>query len=190
MFHFMQVSRQVDFWQFANKTTLFWRIYREYRKKLCHFRMLKIPRLIIGKCLYQVIASTGSFRISERIFLFRSQVEFYVYVHLSQNFHVHFMVISVYFKVSFLGHWLLRKKNFVHLQRVIYSLCFKLNYSFNRSSQRKRGLASNPLFIIPGFSLHFPLELSYGYLWFEGNGKIPLGRQGKRSLEGRAYSKK
>ena len=26
------------------------------------------------------------------------------------------------------------------------------------------------------FFLHFPLELSYGYLWFEGNGKIPLGR--------------
>ena len=43
---------------------------------------------------------------------------------------------------------------------------------------------------IPGFSLHFPKELSYGYLWFEGNGKIPLGRQGKRSLKGRAYSKK
>ena len=47
-----------------------------------------------------------------------------------------------------------------------------------------------PLFIIPGFSLHFPLELSYGYLRFEGNGKIPLGRQAKRSLKGRGYSKK
>ena len=43
---------------------------------------------------------------------------------------------------------------------------------------RKRDLASNPLFIIPGFFLHFSLELSYGYLRFEGNGKIPLGRQG------------
>ena len=43
---------------------------------------------------------------------------------------------------------------------------------------------------IPGFSLHFPKELSYGYLWFEGNGKIPLGRQGKRSLKGRAYREK
>ena len=49
---------------------------------------------------------------------------------------------------------------------------------FNRQSWRKRGLASNPLFIIPGFFLHFSLELSYGYLRFEGNGKIPLGRQG------------
>ena len=29
---------------------------------------------------------------------------------------------------------------------------------------------------IPGFSLHFSKELSYGYLRFEGNGKIPLGR--------------
>ena len=29
---------------------------------------------------------------------------------------------------------------------------------------------------IPGFSLHFPKELSYGYLRFEGNGKIALGR--------------
>ena len=27
-----------------------------------------------------------------------------------------------------------------------------------------------------GFSLHFPKQLSYGYLTFEGNGKIPLGR--------------
>ena len=37
-------------------------------------------------------------------------------------------------------------------------------------------MASNPLFIIPDFFLHFPNELGYGYLRFEGNGKIPLGR--------------
>ena len=60
----------------------------------------------------------------------------------------------------------------------------------NRPNLVERGLASTPLFIIPGFSLHFPLELSYGYLRFEGNGKIPLGRQGKRSLKGRAYKEK
>ena len=48
----------------------------------------------------------------------------------------------------------------------------------NISTWRKSGLASNPLFIIPGFFLHFSLEPSYGYLRFEGNGKIPLGRQG------------
>ena len=53
-----------------------------------------------------------------------------------------------------------------------------LNYIIllNISTWRKRGVASNPLFIIPGFFLHFSLEPSYGYLRFEGNGKIPLGR--------------
>ena len=50
-------------------------------------------------------------------------------------------------------------------------------------------MASNPLFIILDFFLHFPKELSYGYLRFEGNGKIPLGRQEKKSLKGWAYSK-
>ena len=49
-------------------------------------------------------------------------------------------------------------------------------WGFNRSSRRKRGMASNPLFIIPDFFLHFPNELCYGYLRFEGNGKISLGR--------------
>ena len=37
---------------------------------------------------------------------------------------------------------------------------------------RERAIMSN-------LTLHFPKELSYGYLRFEGNGKIPLGRQGK-----------
>ena len=35
-------------------------------------------------------------------------------------------------------------------------------------------MASNPLFIIPDFFVSFPNELR-----FEGNGKIPLGRQGR-----------
>ena len=48
-------------------------------------------------------------------------------------------------------------------------------FLFNRSSRRKRGIASNPLFIIPDFFLHFPKELSYGYLRFDGNGKSPFG---------------
>ena len=52
---------------------------------------------------------------------------------------------------------------------------------FNISTWRKRGLASNPLFRIPGFFLHFSLELSYSYLRFEGNGKIPLGIREKSS---------
>ena len=49
-------------------------------------------------------------------------------------------------------------------------------YSFNISNWRKIGVASIPLFIIPGFFLHFSLEPSYGYLRFEGNRKISLGR--------------
>ena len=38
-------------------------------------------------------------------------------------------------------------------------------------------MASNPLFIIPDFWLHFPNELCYGYHRFEGNGKrvCPIG---------------
>ena len=47
---------------------------------------------------------------------------------------------------------------------------------FNRLSRGKRGMASNLLFIIPDFFLHFSHELCYGYLRFEGNGKIPLGK--------------
>ena len=42
----------------------------------------------------------------------------------------------------------------------------------NRSSRRKRGMASNPLFIISDFFFIFKNELSYGYLRFEGNWKI------------------
>ena len=42
----------------------------------------------------------------------------------------------------------------------------------------KKRLGVQPQNGIPGFILHFPLEPSYGYLRFEGNGKIPLGRQG------------
>ena len=40
----------------------------------------------------------------------------------------------------------------------------------------KRGMTSNLLFIIPDFFLHFPNELCNGYLRFEVNWKIPLGR--------------
>ena len=67
----------------------------------------------------------------------------------------------------------------------VLDLYYSLKYRFldiNRPNSVVRGLASTPLFIIPDFSLHFPLELSYGYPWFEGSGKIPLGRQGKTNL--------
>ena len=43
----------------------------------------------------------------------------------------------------------------------------------------KKRLGVQPQNGIPGFILHFPFEPSYGYLRFEGNGKIPLGRLGK-----------
>ena len=53
-------------------------------------------------------------------------------------------------------------------------------YLLDRWSRRKRGMVSNPLFIIPDFFLHFPSELCYGYLSFERNGELPLGRFGKK----------
>ena len=52
-----------------------------------------------------------------------------------------------------------------HLEPYPFDVCI------NRSSRRKRSMMSNPLFIIPDFFLHFPNELCYGYLRFEGNGK-------------------
>jgi hypothetical protein len=42
-------------------------------------------------------------------------------------------------------------------------------------------MAFNPSFHDIIFFLYFPNELSYGYLRFEGNEKIPLGRQRKSS---------
>ena len=60
-------------------------------------------------------------------------------------------------------------------------------FPFNISTWRKRGVASNPLFIITDFFLHFSLEPSYGYLRFEGNRKILLGSKvGK--MEGKGMS--
>ena len=53
---------------------------------------------------------------------------------------------------------------------------FDLNIRF----LRERGMV-HPQNGIPGFFVHFLIELSYGYHRFEGNGKIPLGRQGKKS---------
>ena len=42
-------------------------------------------------------------------------------------------------------------------------------------------MASTPkMEYIPGFSLHFPKELIYGYLSFERNGELPLRRLGKK----------
>ena len=52
-------------------------------------------------------------------------------------------------------------------------------------------MASNPLFIIvPDFFLHFPNELSYGYLRFEGNGENSFGKAGKKEGKGKALEEK
>ena len=48
------------------------------------------------------------------------------------------------------------------------------NFNINKRFLRERGV--QPQNGIPGFSLHFPKDLNYGYLRFEENGKIPLGR--------------
>jgi hypothetical protein len=80
--------------------------------------------------------------------------------------HLEFLVPIIYKKNNHFSKFLLLQSYLKYL---------------NRLPRRRRGMASNPLFIIPDFFLHFPSELSYGYLRFEGNGKIPLGRQGKSS---------
>ena len=51
-------------------------------------------------------------------------------------------------------------------------LLFKSSGPKQQFFERKRH-GVQPLNGIPGFSLHFSKELSYGYLRFEGNGKIP-----------------
>ena len=60
-------------------------------------------------------------------------------------------------------------KNFVRLQLNKYE-------TTSLMVLEKKRLGVQPQNGIPGFILHFPLEPSYGYLRFEGNGKIPLGR--------------
>ena len=44
----------------------------------------------------------------------------------------------------------------------------------------KKRLGVQPQNGIPGFILHFPLEPSYGYLRFEGNGENSFGKVGKK----------
>ena len=48
----------------------------------------------------------------------------------------------------------------------------------NNRFLRESGMAASTLKMeyIPVLFFHFPKELSYGYIRFEGNGKIPLGR--------------
>ena len=56
--------------------------------------------------------------------------------------------------------------NFFHPMKSFFRI-----FVFNRSSRRKRDMASNPLFILPDFFCIFN-ELCYDYIRFEGNGKI------------------
>jgi hypothetical protein len=52
-----------------------------------------------------------------------------------------------------------------------------LSKTLNNRFLRERGMAStSKMEYVPGFSLHFPKELSYGYLRFEGNGKNSFGK--------------
>ena len=68
---------------------------------------------------------------------------------------------------------------------------YKRTVNVNNIFLRERGMASTPkMEYILGFSLHFLKGLSYGYLGFEGNVKILLGRQGKRRGKGRARIEK
>ena len=55
---------------------------------------------------------------------------------------------------------------------------------FKQVFEGKR-LAVHPQNGIPGFSLHFPLEPSYGYLRFDGNGLNSFGKAGKKEFEGK-----
>ena len=93
---------------------------------------------------------------------------------LRLEFAQHFCKYLRIFGHLFANFYRLRFRHDFHIVFDFFGIFQKI--SFNISTWRKSGLASNPLFILPGFFLHFSLELSYGYLWFEGNGKIPLGR--------------
>ena len=82
----------------------------------------------------------------------------------------------MYEQINFTLIWLL-----VHFQRPMSANKVSSkprNSLLNRSSRRRRGMAYNPLFIIcTRFFLHFPNQLCYGYIRFEGTGKIPLRKK-------------
>ena len=63
------------------------------------------------------------------------------------------------------------KEWFLLLEGIFATISFFFSF-LNRLSRRKRGMVSNPLFIIPDFFLNFSNELSSGYLRFE-MGKFP-----------------
>ena len=64
---------------------------------------------------------------------------------------------------------------FKHNNYVAHTMA-KLRVIVDKDSYRNRRNTPTLIFELLGFSLHFSKELSYGYLRFEGNMKIPLGR--------------
>ena len=54
----------------------------------------------------------------------------------------------------------------------------------------KKRLGVQPTFHNTTFFLHFPNELSYGYLRFEGNGENSFGKAGKKEGKGKGKDKK
>ena len=60
----------------------------------------------------------------------------------------------------------------------------------NNRFLRERGMASTPKMEYQVFLCIFQKNLAMATLGLKEMGKIPLGRQGKRSLKGRAFSKK
>jgi hypothetical protein len=54
----------------------------------------------------------------------------------------------------------------------IHNLLYQYMYELNRSSRRKRGMASNPLFIIPDFFCVFPMNFAMATLGLKEMGKF------------------
>jgi hypothetical protein len=88
--------------------------------------------------------------------------------------------------IFYLGAKYFQTKVFSYSPQRIFNILFSIKqlllssadliiWALNRSSKRKKSMASNPLFVLPDLFLLFPDKLCYGYLRFEGNGKIPLG---------------
>ena len=89
---------------------------------------------------------------------------------------------QVFYLPEILGKWLLFQK---HPFLEIYNM--NIINTLNRLSRRKRGMASNPLFIIcTRLFLHFSNELCCGYLRFEGCLSLVLLNWG--SQQGRPFS--
>ena len=86
------------------------------------------------------------------------------------------LFVRFYLKLFWYWQILICKNKFIYEESVSGADTYHYLKKLNRWSRRKRGMAYTQIFIIPELFLNFPNELSYGYLRFEGNGKILLGR--------------